>query len=110
MAFSRRANPVFGDDYAALRQVLIEARKAAGITQRGLARKIGRSNTHVSLIEAGNRRIDALELYFMAKAMDLPPEQIFQRLSAALEQVAAAEDNNDQSRRLADRAEFEHVH
>jgi transcriptional regulator with XRE-family HTH domain len=108
MAFPRRANPVFGDDYAALRQVLIEARKAAGITQRGLARKIGRSNTHVSLIEAGNRRIDALELYFMAKAMDLPPEEIFQRLTVALEQPAQA-DNNEQSRRPADRAEFRHV-
>ena len=40
-AATRRPNPVFSDEYAAIRGLLVEARGRAGLSQRQLAARIG---------------------------------------------------------------------
>jgi len=78
MAWSvRRPNPVFSEEYELLRQTLIEHRRASGLTQRELAKRIGKVASHVSMIENGQRRLDTLELYLMALALDVQPEALF---------------------------------
>ena len=41
---------------------LIHARKQAGLNQTKAAKKLGRTQTYLSKIEVGQRKIDALEL------------------------------------------------
>jgi transcriptional regulator with XRE-family HTH domain len=80
----RRPNPVFGEDYAAIRQVLIEARLEAGITQLELSKRLGKAPSHVSMVARGQRRVDILELFEMALCLDMEPASLFERVAAAL--------------------------
>ena len=83
----RRPNPVFGDEYKALLRVLIEARREAGISQRVLAQRLGKCGSHVARIEAGQRRVDALELYHMAKALGRTPTELFACITESVDAV-----------------------
>src|SRR3546814_16224919 len=65
-------------------QALADARKQAGLLQEELARRIGKDQSFVSNIERGQRRIDVLELYAMARAMDRAPSDLYRTLVAAL--------------------------
>lgn len=46
---------------------LIKARKKAGLKQEDVARKLGRTQSYVSKIEAGQRRIDIIQLKELAE-------------------------------------------
>ena len=59
---------------------IVQARKAAGLTQRQLASKLKRSNSFVWKIEAGERRVDLLEFIEIARCLDQDPLQMFSRL------------------------------
>jgi len=50
------------DDYAVLLSLLREVRKKAGITQVELARELGETQSSISKIERGDRRLDVIEL------------------------------------------------
>lgn len=85
----RRPNPVFSADYEPFREILIQARRRAGVSQRTLAARIGRSGSHVSMIEQGQRRIDILEFYLIVRSLGQNPAELFQR---AAQQVASSQD------------------
>lgn len=68
---------VHSDAYASVLRVLVEARKAAGMTQAELARRVGSQQPVISLIERGVRRIDVVEFYVLARAIGASPEQLF---------------------------------
>ena len=61
--------------------VLREGRQEAGLSQRSMAQRLGKANSHVSKIESGLRRVDALELYRIADALGLPPLTLFERVA-----------------------------
>ena len=82
----RRPNPVFGEDYAVIRQVLIFARLEAGITQFQLSNRLGKAPSHVSMVARGQRRIDVLELFEIAPCLGIHPVSLFERVAAALVQ------------------------
>jgi transcriptional regulator with XRE-family HTH domain len=65
--------------------VLVQARRDAGLTQRGLAAVLGKSDSHICMIEAGQRWVDALELYRMVKAFEVPPGVLFEQIAARLD-------------------------
>jgi transcriptional regulator with XRE-family HTH domain len=87
---SRRPNPVFTDAYRALVDVLVESRRDAGLTQRALAQKIGKSASHLNMIEHGQRRVDALEFYRLAKACGLEPGEMFSRAASRIDALVDA--------------------
>jgi len=60
----QRENEIF-------RQHLRGAREAAGLTQSDLAQAIGRTQVFVSHGERGVRRLDAVELLEICRAMDV---------------------------------------
>lgn len=66
-----------------LRDLLIRAREAKGITQTKLAGKLGRPQSFVSNYENGQRRIDVIEFIQIAKALGLDPAAEVARLSRA---------------------------
>ena len=52
-----------------LRQVLVEARNAAGLTQAELAKKLGRTQTFVSNYERGERKVGVVEFVRIARVL-----------------------------------------
>ncbi len=59
---------------------MVQARKAAGLTQRQLAVRLKRSNSFVWKIEAGERRVEVLEFIEIARCLDQDPVQMFARV------------------------------
>jgi len=86
-AVSRRPNPVFTDEYAAIRKLVVDARRTAGVSQRELAARIGKCASHIAMVERGQRRMDTLELFIIAKALGRDPSDLFAELVQRLEAV-----------------------
>jgi ribosome-binding protein aMBF1 (putative translation factor) len=101
MASARRPNPVFSDEYAAVRQVLVTARMGAGVSQRGLAARLGKAQSHVCRIEQGERRVDLLEFYLIAKALGVNPTGLFSDIVRSLDAAPAAAPSLQQARTRA---------
>lgn len=55
---------------------IVEIRKEAGLTQRDLAKKLGREHSFVARVEQGERRVDFVELYVICEACDAKPREI----------------------------------
>jgi len=64
---------VFSDKYDRFRQLLIEARKQAGLTQVGLSERLLRPQSFVSKYERGERRLDVIEFFEVARAIGIDP-------------------------------------
>ena len=75
---------VTSDAYSTVVIVLVEARKAAGLSQRDLAERLGKPRSYVSKIETKERRVDVLEFIELAEALNLPPSALFDRVTTAL--------------------------
>jgi transcriptional regulator with XRE-family HTH domain len=67
-------------DYKIIGQRLEAARKAAGITQVELAKKLGKPQSFVSSYESGGRRIDLLELGRIAQALGRDVHGLFDEI------------------------------
>jgi ribosome-binding protein aMBF1 (putative translation factor) len=61
--------------HEALRALLVERRKIAGLRQVDLAKRLGRSQSYVSNIEIGQKRIALIELIEWAEAVGFDPEE-----------------------------------
>jgi len=75
---------VFTGAHKHLVRTLKDARMKAGLKQSELAERLGRERTLISLIETGQRRVDVLEFYAIAKALDLNPTELFEELCTTL--------------------------
>ena len=53
---------MYTDEYEVLVALLVETRKAAGVTQVDLAERLGQSQSFVSKVERGDRRLDVVQL------------------------------------------------
>jgi transcriptional regulator with XRE-family HTH domain len=82
---TRRPNPVFGEDYQAIRQVLVQARRDCGLSQAKLAERLGKCKSHIARIERGQRRLDTLELYLISRCLGLSPAALFARMTERLD-------------------------
>ena len=75
---------VSSPSYKAAVRVLVEARNAAGLTQRDLAARIGRPYTVIANIERGERQIDVVEFVAIARALGLGEAELMVRLGSAI--------------------------
>jgi transcriptional regulator with XRE-family HTH domain len=71
---------VRNDEYRRFRELLAEARRAAGLTQAELSRRLGRPQSFVSKYERGERRLDVVEFGRVAKALQIDPLRFLRRL------------------------------
>ena len=74
---------VFTPTYARFRELLIEAREHAGLTQAGLAERLSRPQSYVSKFERGERRLDVIEFLEVAKALRIDPFNLMRDLTRA---------------------------
>jgi transcriptional regulator with XRE-family HTH domain len=67
--------------HEALRAVLVEKRKKAGLTQAEVAAKLGRYQSFVATVESGQRRVDVMEFLAFAEAIGFDPRDAIRRLA-----------------------------
>ena|SRR5437763_10354410 len=60
-------------DQAAFCELMVAARKAAGLTQQALARRLKKPQSFVAKYEGGERRLDVVEFIRIARALDTDP-------------------------------------
>ena len=62
MSYSSLKESLDSKNYSNIRNRLISLRKESHLTQRGLAKKLLVTQSYVSKVESGQRRLDILEL------------------------------------------------
>jgi transcriptional regulator with XRE-family HTH domain len=60
--------------------LLVEARRATGLTQAQVAERLGKSQSFVAKVEGGERRLDVIEFIDLACALQVPAAQLIERL------------------------------
>jgi transcriptional regulator with XRE-family HTH domain len=63
--------------YRAFLDLLVQLRDEAGLTQMSLAERIGNTQTFVSKVERGERRLDAVEFAEWCEALGFDPGATF---------------------------------
>ena len=63
-------------------ELLISARKTAGLTQVDVAKRLTRPQSYVSKYENGERRLDVVELLDVAQAINFDPIALLRKLKA----------------------------
>jgi len=71
-------------DYKLLINALKKERIAAGLSQRELARRLGKPPSFVNKIELLERRLDILEFIAIARALDVSADSLLLRLTEIL--------------------------
>lgn len=67
---------VFTDSYQIFLEILIEARKGAGVRQVDLAERLNWPQPTISNVERGIRRLDVVEFIAFARALDIIPADL----------------------------------
>jgi len=60
---------------------LVEAREAAGVTQRELARRLKRAHSYVGRIEQGDRRLDVPEFIEWCECLGIDSVATFKKVA-----------------------------
>jgi len=81
----RMEKTIYTDEYAAVLALLRETRRAAGLTQIDLAERLGLSQSFVSKVERGDRRLDVIQLRTICRILDTTLVAFVQRLEGQLE-------------------------
>jgi DNA-binding XRE family transcriptional regulator len=79
--FAFRVDTIRTAQHKQLVSYLAAARKRAGIRQTELAKRLGRSQTWVTRMESGGRRIDVIEFLALAELMNFNPTKIIRQLA-----------------------------
>lgn len=79
------AKTIRSSGHEALREALIAARKAAGLTQEQLATRLKQHQSFVARVESGERRIDVVELIVLARALGTEAAALLAATEAATE-------------------------
>ncbi|QSB16694.1 helix-turn-helix domain-containing protein [Natronosporangium hydrolyticum] len=88
-------------------ELVRQARRGAGLSQDELAREVALDRTMIAKIEAGSRRIDAMELIRIAGALDVPVDYLLEPRPSVISHRAdlLADDSDTEFDRSAQRLE-----
>jgi transcriptional regulator with XRE-family HTH domain len=67
-------------DQAAFCELMVGARKSAGLTQQALAARLKKPQSFVAKYEGGERRLDVVEFIAIARALGADPLKLMTRL------------------------------
>lgn len=70
-------------------QLIVDERKASGLSQADLAKAIGRYQSVVAAIESGGRRVDVVEFLNLAEAIGFDPYEVLRAVAT----ISSAESN-----------------
>jgi transcriptional regulator with XRE-family HTH domain len=77
------ASSIFDEEHGRLVALLIAARKKSGLKQAELGKRVGKSQSFISMIERSQRRVDIVEFIALSRAMDQDIEAMFKSLLGA---------------------------
>jgi transcriptional regulator with XRE-family HTH domain len=77
----------FTDAHRHFIAALAAARREAGLHQADLAQILGKDQSFISNIERGQRRVDVIEFYALARAMKADPAKLFSKIVQNLPDV-----------------------
>jgi transcriptional regulator with XRE-family HTH domain len=80
VGFRELAKTLHTERHRKLRELLVAQRKAAGLTQIVLARRLGKPPSYVAKYELGERRLDVLEFLDIAAAIGFDPGEVIRAL------------------------------
>jgi transcriptional regulator with XRE-family HTH domain len=75
---------IYSAEYRQLCAVLRELRQEAGLTQVQVAERLGEPQSFVSKYETGERRLDVIELRYIANALGASIQAVIERLNTSL--------------------------
>jgi transcriptional regulator with XRE-family HTH domain len=71
---------VHSPELAAFGELMVEARRKAGLTQQKLAKRLGKPQSFVAKYEGGERRIDVVEFMAITRAIGADPVRLMRAL------------------------------
>ena len=80
---TRPPKTIYAPAYRVLLDILRARRKAAKLTQRALAEKLGVPHTWVAKVEIGERRLDVLEMIRVLRVLGADPVAVVRTLVEA---------------------------
>ena len=75
---------IYTREYQVLLRLLRETREAAGVTQMELAKRLAQTQSFVSKVELGDRRLDLVQLHTILTALGAGLGEFVARYEAAL--------------------------
>ena len=75
---------IYTREYTAFLRQLREARRASGVTQEELARRLKQTQSTISKIERGERRLDVIELRRVCRALGINFPKFVRRINTTL--------------------------
>lgn len=75
---------IYTREYAVLLRLLAEARESAGLTQVALAEALDQSQSFVSKIELGDRRLDVIQLRTILAVLNVSLPEFIRKLEKAV--------------------------
>lgn len=79
-------NPLHDPRYALFRALLVSERERRGLTQVEVATLLGRPQSYVSKYERGERRLDIIEFFDVARALGVESATLFRQLAGKIRQ------------------------
>jgi transcriptional regulator with XRE-family HTH domain len=84
------AHSTHHDDYRLLISLLREVRKEMGVTQIELGQRLDNTQTFVSKVERGERRLDVVEFVEFCEAIGATPHEVLARFMAQRQEKATS--------------------
>jgi DNA-binding XRE family transcriptional regulator len=79
---------IHSPEYQHVLTALVAMREKAGMTQRDLAKKLGREHSFVWRIETGERRLDVIEFHWVCKALGQDASEVYRSLIRSVKKTA----------------------
>jgi transcriptional regulator with XRE-family HTH domain len=76
----RLSKSIHSPQHTKLRELLIAARRKAGLTQQNVADALGRPQSFVAKYEGGERRLDVVEFLQLAEVLGSDPARMIRAL------------------------------
>ena len=93
----RVGETVYAPEYRIFLKLLKAAREQAGLSQRELALRIGKSYSYVAKVETGYARMDIVQIRLYLDAVGAPFLDFMRRFDEAVRQEGKAEGNEAQA-------------
>ncbi len=69
-------------EYAALLDLVRDARLASGLTQKEICDRLGKPKNYLIKVERGERRLDVVELFALCEAMGADAQKLIREFAA----------------------------
>lgn len=86
-----RVASLHGESYAAFVRMLVERRKASGLSQQDVADAMGWPQSFIAKVEKRERRLDAVEFIRIAAAIGFDPARIIRELQKVMVELGEIE-------------------